>query len=110
VEDVEGECARVHLGGDTREDATGRRRIIPAAHIEEGIFRLEGVTVVGKPITRLPTFADGGAFRPAEAATAFARGGFRLPTGMRCGDHEAATYLARVIAMKRTFLRLAAEG
>ena len=43
------------------------------------------------------------------AATALARGGFQLPPGTRCGDHDAAAYLARVRAMTRTFLRLAAE-
>jgi hypothetical protein len=46
----------------------------------------------------------------AKAATAFARGGFRLPAGVRCSDHDAVTYLAQVSAMKRIFLRLAAEG
>ncbi len=44
----------------------------------------------------------------AGAADAFARRGFRLIPGQRCGDHEAAAYLARVNAMKRQFLRLAA--
>jgi hypothetical protein len=42
-------------------------------------------------------------------ASGFARRGFRLSPGERCGDHEVATYLARVDAMKRQFLRLAAE-
>jgi len=39
----------------------------------------------------------------------FARRGFRLPTGHRCGDHDAGAYLARVNAMKRQFARMAAE-
>jgi hypothetical protein len=38
----------------------------------------------------------------------FARRGFRLAPGQRCGDHEAAAYLARVSAMKQQFARLAA--
>jgi len=41
-------------------------------------------------------------------ADAFARSGFALAPGERCGDHDAATYLARVNAMKRQFLRLGA--
>jgi hypothetical protein len=44
----------------------------------------------------------------AGAADAFARRGFRLRPGERCGDHEAQHYLAQVNAMQRTFARLAA--
>jgi len=43
----------------------------------------------------------------AGAARDFARRGFHL-AGERCGDHAAATYLARVNATKRQFLKLAA--
>lgn len=42
-------------------------------------------------------------------ATAFAHRGFQLMPGERCGDHDIATYLAQVNAMKRQFRRLAAE-
>ena len=42
-------------------------------------------------------------------ATAFARRGFRLMPGERCGDHDVAAYLAQIDAMKRRFLHLAAE-
>jgi hypothetical protein len=38
----------------------------------------------------------------------FARRGFRLTPGQRCGDHEVAGYLARVNGMQRQFARLAA--
>ena len=38
----------------------------------------------------------------------FARRGFRLAPGQRCGDHDVAGYLARVNGMKRQFARLAA--
>jgi len=44
----------------------------------------------------------------AGAAEAFARRGFRPAPGERCGDHEAALYLARVNSAKRDFIRLAA--
>jgi hypothetical protein len=37
----------------------------------------------------------------------FARRGFRLAPGQRCGDHDPAAYLARVNGMKQQFARLA---
>ena len=43
-------------------------------------------------------------------ATAFARRGFRLMPGERCGDHDVAAYLAQIAAMKRQFLSLAVGG
>jgi hypothetical protein len=46
----------------------------------------------------------------AGPATAFAHRGFRLMPGERCGDHDVAAYLARIDAMKREFLRFAADG
>ena len=39
----------------------------------------------------------------------FARRGFHLIAGERCGDHDVATYVAEVNAMKREFLRYGAE-
>jgi transglycosylase-like protein with SLT domain len=46
----------------------------------------------------------------AGPARAFVRRGFQTMAGERCGDHLVAAYLARVNAMKRHFLRFAAEG
>jgi hypothetical protein len=46
----------------------------------------------------------------AGPATAFARRNFQMISGERCGDHLVAAYVARVNAMKRQFLRLAADG
>jgi hypothetical protein len=46
----------------------------------------------------------------AGPATAFARRKFQMMDGERCGDHGVAAYLAHVKAMKRQFLRLAADG
>jgi len=43
----------------------------------------------------------------AGPAATFARSGFQLMPDERCGDHDVATYLARVNAMKRQFRRLA---
>src|SRR5262249_2652755 len=45
----------------------------------------------------------------AGPAKAFARRGFRLIAGERCGDHDVATYVAHVNTMKREFLRYGAE-
>ncbi len=43
----------------------------------------------------------------AAAGEVYARRGFRLAEGERCGDHDAALYLARVNRMKRVFRALA---
>ena len=40
------------------------------------------------------------------ASPPFTRRGFHLTAGERCGDHDVATYLAQVNAMKQEFLRL----
>jgi hypothetical protein len=40
----------------------------------------------------------------------YARRGFRLTAGQRCGDHDVGRYLARVNAMKRQFVLLAAAA
>ena len=45
----------------------------------------------------------------AGPAEAFARRGFRLTPGERCGDQDVATYLAHVRSMKQTFLGFAAN-
>ena len=44
------------------------------------------------------------------AGDAYARRGFRLVRGQRCGEHDVRGYLLQVEAMKRTFTRLAAAG
>jgi len=46
----------------------------------------------------------------AGAGQAYAARGLRLTPGQRCGDHDAARYLAEVNAMKRQFVRLAATA
>ena len=45
----------------------------------------------------------------AASAKAFAHRGFHLIAGKHCGEHDVATYLARVSEMTREFLRLGAE-
>jgi hypothetical protein len=44
------------------------------------------------------------------AGNAYARRGFRLMHGQRCGDHDARRYLTKVNALKRQFARLAASS
>jgi Transglycosylase SLT domain len=45
----------------------------------------------------------------AGPAKAFALRGFRLVPGERCGDHDVSAYLDKINAMKREFLRFAAD-
>jgi hypothetical protein len=44
----------------------------------------------------------------AGGGDAFARRGFRLTPGQKCGDHDVRAYLAQISTMKRLFGRLAA--
>jgi len=46
----------------------------------------------------------------AGAGNTYARLGFRLTAGQRCGDHDPSRYLAQVNALKQQFARLAAAG
>jgi hypothetical protein len=46
----------------------------------------------------------------AGAGDAYARRGFRVARGQRCGDHDLRGYLSRIDAMKRVFARLATAG
>ncbi len=43
------------------------------------------------------------------SGTRYAKRGFRLDAGQRCGDHDAKTYLARVNAVREVFRRLSSE-
>jgi hypothetical protein len=43
----------------------------------------------------------------ARVGELYAKRGFRLMAGQRCGDHDVRAYLARAEAMKRVFTRLA---
>jgi hypothetical protein len=46
----------------------------------------------------------------AGAGNSYAKRGFRLRAGERCGDHNVRRYLARVNALKRQFARLTVSG
>jgi hypothetical protein len=43
----------------------------------------------------------------AGAGDGYARRGFRLRPGQKCGDHSVGGYISRVSSMKQTFQRLA---
>jgi len=43
----------------------------------------------------------------AGAAADYARRGLQLRAGQRCGDHDARSYVARVVSMQRRFKALA---
>lgn len=45
----------------------------------------------------------------AGAGAGYARRGFQLLRGQRCGDHDVRAYLARVNAMRKEFARIAAR-
>ena len=45
----------------------------------------------------------------AGLANAYARRGFKMAPGARCGDHEAAVYVAKVDDMMKAFRKLAAN-
>ena len=93
-------------------------RIVPSHAVElTAVFLDRAVTAI---LARLPNAAASPQQKQDLAAmihlcgagpgAAFARRGFHVAAGERCGDHDAAAYLAGVNAMKQRFLRLAADG
>jgi hypothetical protein len=73
----------------------------------------QGMPSEADPPSRLQQKQDLAAFIHlcgAGPASAFVHRGFQMMAGERCGDHLVAAYLAKVNAMKRQFLRLAANG
>jgi hypothetical protein len=93
-------------------------RVIPSHAIELTSVYLDRnvATVLVRPPDATPTpqqKQDLAAFIHlcgAGPATAFARRKFQMIADERCGDHLVASYVARVNAMKRQFVRLAADG
>jgi hypothetical protein len=43
----------------------------------------------------------------AGTGNVYARRGFQLTDGQRCGDHDVRAYLAKINAMRREFARMA---
>lgn len=64
--------------------------------------RIGGATLEQKQSLAAIIHLCGGA-----AGEAYASRGFRLTPGQRCGDHDVASYVARVGAMKRRFAQMA---
>src|SRR5580700_10383619 len=101
--------------------AVGMYQMTDAAYAEAARYCIRGNAVVdtdcgftGLYTRAVPSHAiDLAAFIHlcgAGPASAFVHRGFQMMAGERCGDHLVAAYLAKVNAMKRQFLRLAANG
>lgn len=111
-------CIRDHAVTDTGCGSAGLTiRVIPSHAIEltsvyldrnvaDVLARAGDVTAGASEKQDLAAFIH---LCGAGPATAFARRNFQMIPGERCGDHLVAAYVARVNAMKRQFLRLAAD-
>ena len=81
---------------------------LTAAHLDRAVARtldrrrLEGATLRQKQDLAALIHLCG-----AGAGDTFARRGFRLAPGQRCGDHDARQYLAQINALRRQFARFA---
>ena len=93
-------------------------RVIPshaveltAAHLDRSVARtLERRKIAAATLAQKQELAALIHLCGAGAGDAYARRGFRLAPGQRCGDHEARRYLAQVNTLRRQFDRLAAVG
>ena len=89
-------------------------RVIPshaveltAAHLDRSVARtLERRKIATATLAQKQELAALIHLCGAGAGDAYARRGFRLAPGQRCGDHEARRYLAQVHTLKRQFDRL----
>ena len=82
---------------------------LTAAHLDRAVQRtLERRRTAGATLKQKQDLAALIHLCGAGAGEGYARRGFQLAPGQRCGDHDAAAYLARVNGMKQQFARLAA--
>ncbi len=82
---------------------------LTAALLDRGVARtLERQQVVTATLRQKQDLAAVIHLCGAGPGETYARRGFRLTAGQRCGDHDVGGYLAQVNAMKRQFVRLAA--
>jgi len=82
---------------------------LTAAMLDRGVARtLERQRITAATLAQKQDLAAVIHLCGAGAGEAFARRGFRLTPGQRCGDHDVRRYLARVNALKRHFAGLAA--
>jgi hypothetical protein len=81
---------------------------LAAAYLDRSVaLGLERRRIVGASLQHRQQMAVVAHLCGAGAADAYAKRGFRLSAGQRCGDQDVRAYLGRVNAMKRTFERLA---
>jgi hypothetical protein len=81
---------------------------LTAAMLDRGVARtLERQRISAATLAQTEDLAAVIHLCGAGAGEAFARRGFRLTPGQRCGDHDVRRYLARVNALKRHFAQLA---
>jgi hypothetical protein len=84
---------------------------LTAAHLDRSVARtLERRRIAAATLKQKQDLAALIHLCGAGAGDAYARRGFRLAPGQRCGDHDARQYLAQVNALRRQFGRLAAIG
>jgi hypothetical protein len=107
-------CIRGNAVVDTDCGFTGLyTRAVPSHAIELAAVYLDhNVAAVSCPRARRSgkPAAEAGSRRIHPSLRRRSRLGFQMMAGERCGDHRVAAYLAKVNAMKRQFLRLAANG
>jgi len=84
---------------------------LAAAHLDRGVARLlERHRITAATLRQKQDLAAVIHLCGAGSADAYARRGFRLTPGQRCGDHDVARYLANVDAARRLFVRLDTHG
>lgn len=84
---------------------------LTAAHLDRAVARtLERRKIATATLVQKQELAALIHLCGAGAGEAYARRGFKLVPGQRCGDHEARRYLAQVQSLRRQFDRLAALG
>jgi hypothetical protein len=84
---------------------------LTAAHLDRGVARaLARRRITAATLRQKQDLAAVIHLCGAGGADAYARQGFRLIPGQRCGDHDVGRYLAHVDAARRLFVRLDARG
>jgi hypothetical protein len=84
---------------------------LTAAHLDRGVARaLERQQITAATLRQKQDLAAVIHLCGAGRADAYARRGFRLTPGQRCGDHDVGRYLAHVDAARRLFVGLHAQG
>lgn len=82
---------------------------LTAAHLDRAVQRtLERRRIAGATLKQKQDLAALIHLCGAGAGDGYARRGFHLTPGQRCGDHDARQYLASINALRKQFARLAA--